>query len=160
MPLVCAQGLKNDVTHFLLGSNPAVADRLRQKLEQLIPGTRIVGSYSPSREAIEGLDDAPVEHVRQHEPDVVWCALGAPRQEIWMSRNAQALGGSLLLGVGAAFDFIAGVKPRAPLHMQHGGLEWLHRLSSEPGRLGGRYLRTNSEFLFRIVRQRLRTGNW
>ncbi len=160
MPLLCANGVDTDVAHFLLGSTSAVTDQLKRKLEHSYPGIRVVGSYSPSRRQIEEDDQVVVEYVREFSPDVVWCAFGAPRQEIWMSRNAKALEGSLFLGVGAAFEFIAGIKPRAPSQMQRLGLEWLHRLGCEPERLSGRYMRTNAEFLVRITRHRLRTGTW
>ena len=83
----------------------------------------------------------------------VWIALGAPKQEVWAQRHRTHFGSSLLLPVGAAFDFIAGAKPRAPEWMQENGLEWLHRLGTEPRRLGWRYLSTNSVFLLRALRE-------
>jgi N-acetylglucosaminyldiphosphoundecaprenol N-acetyl-beta-D-mannosaminyltransferase len=70
-----------------------------------------------------------------------------PKQELWMRRYAPVLGPTVTVGVGAAFDFLAGTKRRAPRAMQRLGLEWVHRMASEPRRLGGRYLRTNSEFI-------------
>ena len=86
-------------------------------------------------------------------PHVVWCAFGAPNQELWMNRNASALAPALVLGVGTAFDFRAGTKKRTRVRMQRSGLEWLHRLGSEPRRLAGRYAITNSEFLLRASAQ-------
>ncbi len=87
------------------------------------------------------------EAIKSAKPQVVWCGLGVPKQELWMRRHAPSLAPALVVGVGAAFDFIAGNKHRAPKAMQRLGLEWLYRLAAEPRRLSGRYLRTNSEFL-------------
>jgi len=92
------------------------------------------------------------------DPDFVWVGLGAPKQELWChaARLAGGEGASsraTFLAVGAAFDFLGGVKRRAPVWMQRLGLEWLFRLASEPRRLFGRYLRTNTEFLWRWLRQ-------
>ena len=79
--------------------------------------------------------------------DVVWVGLGLPKQDEWLHRSADLFAPAVGLGVGAAFDFLAGTKPRAPLWVQEAGLEWLHRLMSEPRRLGRRYAVTNTEFL-------------
>ena len=81
-------------------------------------------------------------------PKVVWVGLGAPKQELWMEEVSQIAPQTLFFGVGAAFDFLAGNKKRAPLWMQRMGLEWLFRLCSEPRRLWKRYLVTNSVFIF------------
>ncbi len=151
MSQVCELGLAANLRHFLLGSTVDVLARLQRNLERTYPGISIAGSYSPSRSEIDGDDPAAVERLSAQRPHIVWCAFGAPRQELWMSRNAPNLAPTLLVGVGAAFDFIAGTKPRAPVWMQHNGLEWLHRFVTEPRRLGGRYMRTNSEFLLRAA---------
>jgi N-acetylglucosaminyldiphosphoundecaprenol N-acetyl-beta-D-mannosaminyltransferase len=80
---------------------------------------------------------------------VVWVGLGLPKQDEWLRRSADLFAPAVGLGVGAAFDFLAGTKPRAPEWMQAAGLEWMHRLMSEPRRLAGRYATTNTEFLAR-----------
>jgi N-acetylglucosaminyldiphosphoundecaprenol N-acetyl-beta-D-mannosaminyltransferase len=151
MPLVIEMGLTSGLRHFLLGSTENVLELLHRHLLRRFPGARVAGLHSPSRPQIES--DAPVvvEQVLAAKADVVWCAFGAPRQEVWMARHAAELAPAVLVGVGAAFDFIAGTKPRAPVWMQRRGLEWLHRLRTEPVRLCGRYLRTNSEFALRAV---------
>ena len=151
MSLVCSRGVEAELRHFLLGSTNDVLRRLQEVLERAHPGVAIAGSYSPSRDQVEGGGGALAERVRAENAHIVWCAFGAPRQELWMARNAPALTDTLLVGVGAAFDFIAGTKTRAPLWMQRSGLEWAHRLGSEPRRLFGRYLRTNSEFIVRAA---------
>jgi N-acetylglucosaminyldiphosphoundecaprenol N-acetyl-beta-D-mannosaminyltransferase len=151
MPFVIERGVPAGVRHFLLGAGEDVLARLRQTLNERFPAVEIVGSYSPSRQEIESDAASIVERIRTAEPAIVWCAFGAPRQELWMSRNARALAPAVLVGVGAAFDFLAGAKARAPVWMQRSGLEWLHRLLHEPRRLTARYVKTNSEFALRAL---------
>ena len=115
------------------------------------PGAATPRSYSPSREEIEADDRDVVDIVRAAEAEVIWCAFGAPRQELWMAAHAEELAPAVLVGVGAAFDFLAGKKTRAPVWMQRVGLEWLHRLLHEPRRLARRYLQTNTEFAVRAL---------
>ena len=88
--------------------------------------------------------------------DVVWVGLGVPKQELWMARMRPRLQAPVLVGVGAAFDFLAGRKRQAPAWMQARGLEWLFRLSQEPLRLLPRYLRYNPAFVVAFARQYLR----
>ena len=84
-------------------------------------------------------------------PDVVWVGLGAPKQEYWMRTVSKLAPETLFFGVGAAFDFLAGTKRRAPRWMQKIGLEWFYRLASEPRRLWKRYLKTNFKFVTRVL---------
>jgi N-acetylglucosaminyldiphosphoundecaprenol N-acetyl-beta-D-mannosaminyltransferase len=138
--------------HYLFGSTPEVIEQLRSSLSAHHPDARIVGAVSPpfgSRLDEQALKD--VAAIRQAAPDIVWCGLGAPKQELWMNHYAGLLAPALVIGVGAAFDFHAGAKLRAPAWMQRRGLEWAHRLWSEPRRLAGRYARTNSEFIVRAA---------
>ena len=158
MPRVCREGNGSNVRHFLLGSTKNVLFRLQKNLERDYPGITIVGSYSPSRDEIEGDVRALTKRVSSSDPQIVWCAFGAPRQELWMAKAAPELTSSLIVGVGAAFDFIAETKSRAPQWMQRVGLEWAFRLAAEPRRLTGRYLRTNTEFVLRASAQILRGG--
>lgn len=149
MPRAVDLGRAVGLRHFLLGSTPSVLTGVRRELESRFPGVEFAGSHSPPFSRHVGSDEGSLEAIRAAAPDIVWCALGAPKQELWMRRVSPALPEVLLIGVGAAFDFLAGEKARAPEWMRTHGLEWLHRLSSEPARLGGRYLRTNTEFLVR-----------
>jgi N-acetylglucosaminyldiphosphoundecaprenol N-acetyl-beta-D-mannosaminyltransferase len=110
----------------------------------------VVGSFAPGQSLRVGDPGVDLAEIRRRDPHVVWIALGAPKQEHWMRRFAPELDAPVL-GVGAAFDFLAGTKRRAPEWMQRHGLEWAHRLWSEPRRLGGRYMRTNSEFILRAT---------
>jgi N-acetylglucosaminyldiphosphoundecaprenol N-acetyl-beta-D-mannosaminyltransferase len=148
MPLVFERGQALGLRHYLLGSTERVLRRCREQLETAFPAARIVGTSSPPFADLDHRDDTAVlAAVREASPDLLWVGLGAPKQELWMSRHARALAPILALGVGAAIDFIAGSATRAPLWMQHAGLEWLYRMVHEPRRLGGRYLRTNSAFV-------------
>jgi N-acetylglucosaminyldiphosphoundecaprenol N-acetyl-beta-D-mannosaminyltransferase len=138
--------------HYLFGSTPEVVDRLERTLSERHPQAQIVGAVSPPFGDVPEervLED--VEAIRSAAPDVVWCGLGAPKQELWMQRFAPMLVPAVVVGVGAAFDFHAGTKRRAPDWMQRSGLEWAHRLASEPRRLAGRYVRTNTEFIVRAA---------
>jgi N-acetylglucosaminyldiphosphoundecaprenol N-acetyl-beta-D-mannosaminyltransferase len=157
MTRVLADGRRAGLRHHLLGSTGPVLRRLETNLRRKLPGVQIVGTLPlPFFESAgDGSAATAIEEVRQSRPDVVWLALGCPKQELWMLRHAQELAPALVLGVGAAFDFHAGTKPRAPLRLQRAGLEWLHRLLFEPKRLAGRYARTNSEFLLVVGRELL-----
>src|SRR6185295_12428219 len=85
--------------------------------------------------------------IAEADPHIVWVGLGAPKQDLWCHRNADALAPALCIGVGAAFDFLSGAKTRAPEWMQRSGLEWVHRLARNPRQLGPRYLRAGSRFV-------------
>jgi N-acetylglucosaminyldiphosphoundecaprenol N-acetyl-beta-D-mannosaminyltransferase len=137
--------------HFLFGSTPEVVEKLERRLSTLVSDLRLVGALAP-RPGVED-DESVLEQMRRAAPDIVWVALGAPKQELWAHRYAAALAPALVVGVGAAFDFHAGTKSRAPRWMQRAGLEWAHRLALEPRRLGRRYLSTNARFAFSATRE-------
>jgi len=158
MPRVVELGCAYELRHFLLGSTPEVLVGVQRALSGRYPDAQIVGSHSPPFTASDTADLEAIGAILAARPDVVWCALGAPKQELWMHRFSPELPGVVFLGVGAAFDFLAKTKPRAPLWMRRRGLEWLHRLVTEPRRLGGRYVRTNTEFVFRCALEL--SGRW
>lgn len=153
MLAVLAGGRSVGLKHFLFGSTTTVLESLTRQLDKLVPGVQIVGRYSPGPGAEDSRE--ALSSIRSAEPHIVWVALGAPRQELWMRRHADEFEG-LAVGVGAAFDFLAGTKRRAPTWIQESGLEWLHRLVSEPRRLGPRYLQTNPSFVLLTGRELLR----
>jgi N-acetylglucosaminyldiphosphoundecaprenol N-acetyl-beta-D-mannosaminyltransferase len=157
MPIVLSLGRRDGLRHLLFGSTPEVLDVLEERLRAAYPGVQIVGALSPPFDATgEHQWRRAIDEISSAQPHIVWCALGAPKQELWMHRYAAELSPAPVLGVGAAFDFLAGTKPRASLWMQRHSLEWLHRLGSEPRRLSGRYIRTNSEFVLRAAFEILR----
>lgn len=136
------------------GADPAALGQLESALAERHPGLCIAGSHSPPhRELTAGEEDELCERINADGPDVVWCGIGTPRQEKWMARLRSRLDAPVLVGVGAAFDFLAGRKPQAPRWMQRRGLEWLYRAGSEPRRLIPRYARTNPRFAWRVTRQ-------
>jgi N-acetylglucosaminyldiphosphoundecaprenol N-acetyl-beta-D-mannosaminyltransferase len=156
---VIDRGRSHGLRHVLFGGTAQVSSAVESSLRKRFGGVAIVGAEYPSAESLIEDEQRWLGEIRDAGAHVVWCALGAPKQELWMARVAEALRPAFLVGVGAAFDFHAGAKERAPLWMQDRGLEWLHRLATEPGRLGGRYARTNSAFVVaatsEIVRGRL-----
>jgi N-acetylglucosaminyldiphosphoundecaprenol N-acetyl-beta-D-mannosaminyltransferase len=133
---------------FLLGAPPGVADRAAFRIGQQWPGVDPVGTYCPPLGFEK--DDAESERIlaiiAAAKPDVLLVGLGAPKQELWVSRFHQLIDAKVALCVGATIDFLAGEKKRSPRWMQRCGLEWAHRLASEPRRLAGRYARDAWEF--------------
>lgn len=127
-------------THFLLGGTETGLEQLRRTLEIDYPGVSIAGGHAPPFRTLTAVEEADVrDRIRASGADFVWVALGSPRQEQWMARATPDLPSSVLIGIGAAFDFLAGEKPQAPRWIQRSGFEWLFRLASEPRRLWPRY---------------------
>ena len=146
--LKSAKGIK----HYFYGSTPEALEKLVTNFSELYPQAIIVGAYSPPfRELTAAESEKNIENITKSGADVIWIGLGAPKQEYWMTEHWQQLKPAILMGVGAAFDFHAGIKSRAPEWMRRNGLEWFHRLCSEPGRLWKRYLITNTKFVFYIL---------
>jgi N-acetylglucosaminyldiphosphoundecaprenol N-acetyl-beta-D-mannosaminyltransferase len=136
------------IRHYLYGSTQEVMNTLPQRLAELAPGITIIGAESPPfRPLTENEEGDLVERIQLARPDVVWVGLGTPLQNIFVDRFRDRFG-TTLIGVGAAFDFIAGAKRQAPAWMQDHGLEWAFRLATEPRRLWRRYLFGNARFLF------------
>lgn len=156
MLAVCAASVEHGWRHFLYGGTDGVAPLLAQRLEERFPGIQIAGTYTPPfRPLTEAEDRDVVDQINRSGADIVWVGIGAPKQEKWMAAHVGRTGASVLVGVGAAFDFHAGVKRQAPRWMQRAGLEWLFRLMSEPRRLWWRYLRTNPYFVHLVALQAL-----
>jgi N-acetylglucosaminyldiphosphoundecaprenol N-acetyl-beta-D-mannosaminyltransferase len=149
-PGVVDRGRSAGLRHFLVGSTEPDLAALERALRQRHPGSEIVGAYAPPFTERPPIADA-VESIRAARPDLVWVGLGAPKQELWSASASTEVPGVTFVGVGAAFDFLAGVKRRAPSWMHHTGLEWLYRVASEPRRLGSRYVRSNTEFVWRTA---------
>jgi N-acetylglucosaminyldiphosphoundecaprenol N-acetyl-beta-D-mannosaminyltransferase len=126
---------------FLLGAGPGVADRAAARIVERWPNVSVVGTYSPPLgfERDERESQEIVRRVNATRPDVLLLGLGAPKQELWITRYREQLHVKTALCIGAAIDFLAGEKVRAPRWIQRCGLEWLHRLVTEPKRLFRRY---------------------
>jgi N-acetylglucosaminyldiphosphoundecaprenol N-acetyl-beta-D-mannosaminyltransferase len=140
--------------HYLFGSTPETIELLQERAADFAPSTKIVGTESPPfRAPTPEEEESMLERIRSSGANVVWVGLGMPKQELWMARVAQRLPGITLVGVGAAFDFLAETKAQAPAWMQRSGLEWLFRLSQEPRRLWRRYVWNNPAYLVLLARQ-------
>jgi N-acetylglucosaminyldiphosphoundecaprenol N-acetyl-beta-D-mannosaminyltransferase len=151
---MCALAPSRGHRHYFYGGSPPVVEQLVSNLTGRYPGLAIAGYRSPPFRALsEEEDAADVAAINEARPDYVWVGLGMPKQEKWMVSHVGRIDATALLGVGAAFDFLAGTKPRAPGWMQRSGLEWLFRLGSEPRRLAHRYLIDNSIFIACAARQ-------
>jgi N-acetylglucosaminyldiphosphoundecaprenol N-acetyl-beta-D-mannosaminyltransferase len=146
---------------FLLGSKPAVLARLERALHRRFPSLRVVGSVAPpfSPAFSAAVNDDLVRRVNSARPDILWVALGAPRQEKWIHANLGRLDVRLAIGVGAAFDMCSGSVRRAPGWMQRSGLEWFHRFLLEPRRLFRRYFIDSAPFFLLVFWQRLRRSS-
>ena len=149
-------GKARGARHYFYGSTPDTLARLTENLREHFPDMIIAGSYSPPfRELTAEETDNILAHIKAAHPDLIWVGLGAPKQEYWISRHYENLRPAVLLGVGAAFEFHAGITSRAPAWMQRLSIEWLYRLLQEPRRLWKRYLLTNSLFIYYLARQAL-----
>jgi N-acetylglucosaminyldiphosphoundecaprenol N-acetyl-beta-D-mannosaminyltransferase len=138
---------------FLYGGKEGVPELLAARLTERLPALKIAGMYSPPfRPLTPAEDDEVVERINAAQPDLVWVGLSTPKQERWMAAHIGRLAAPAMLGVGAAFDFHAGLIPQAPQWIQQRGGEWLYRLVKEPRRLWKRYLRNNPAFVARILR--------
>ncbi len=151
---VCAVSAKFNYRHYFYGGEQHVVERLVSNLTQRFPGLTIVGHHSPPFRRLTAEEDAAdVAAINATRPDFVWVGLGTPKQDRWMAEHVGRIDATALLGVGAAFDFVSGMKLQAPLWMQRWGLEWTFRLATEPRRLASRYLVGNSIFVLRAMQQ-------
>jgi N-acetylglucosaminyldiphosphoundecaprenol N-acetyl-beta-D-mannosaminyltransferase len=149
----CQQAATRGESIFLYGSSDETLATLQRRLAEALPSLRIAGAISPPfRPLSETEDAADVERINASGAGTVWVSLGCPKQEKWMAEHRGRIN-AVMIGVGAAFDYHAGTIQRAPQWMQDWGLEWLHRLASEPRRLWKRYLVTNTLFIFGAARQ-------
>ncbi len=136
---------------FLVGAGPGVAEKAAQVVRERW-NVNVVGVIAPMLSADVAIAPELVSQIRDAKPDLVLVAFGAPKQEIFCQRIAHELRPAVLLGIGATLDFIAGTQKRSPQWMSRNGLEWLYRLSREPGRLWKRYLIRDPRFVLSVAR--------
>lgn len=154
MARACARAAHTGQRMYLYGGrNEGALVQLTLNLRRRFPGLRIVGGYSPPHHALGAAEEVEVaRNINRSDADIVWVGVGVPKQEKWMARMRDQLTAPVLVGVGAAFDFHAGLVPQAPAIMQDHGLEWAYRLAREPRRLWRRYLRYNPRFVGAFAR--------
>jgi N-acetylglucosaminyldiphosphoundecaprenol N-acetyl-beta-D-mannosaminyltransferase len=151
---VCAWSEGSGARHFFYGGLPGVAERLAAKLKTRFPKLEIAGTFTPPFRPLNAEEEKQlVETVRAVRPDIVWVGLSTPRQEKFMAEFLPKLDTTLMIGVGAAFDFHSGRVKQAPRWMQRTGLEWFYRLCQEPRRLARRYLQNNPRFVWKLFGQ-------
>ena len=147
----CEQAQYRDESLFFYGSSKKTLALLQDKLLMAFPTLKIAGAISPPFRKLTSEEDAAIiDEINASGAGTVWVSLGCPKQEFWMAEHRGKIN-AVMIGVGAAFDYHAGTLKRAPLWMQHHGLEWFYRLISEPRRLWKRYLVTNTLFILFAV---------
>ena len=138
---------------FYGGSSNSVLELVKSNLNSLFPDIRVTYAFSPPFRALTDIEVVKVvKEINSSKVDVLFVGIGCPKQETWMSEHTNDLD-CVMLGVGAAFDFVAGNKTHAPRWVQNIGLEWLFRLCSEPKRLWRRYLKQNPRFVWYFLKQ-------
>jgi N-acetylglucosaminyldiphosphoundecaprenol N-acetyl-beta-D-mannosaminyltransferase len=140
-PRLCAHAAEHGYRVFFLGGAPGAAEGAREALLARHPQLQVVGVHCPPMgfERRRAERRAALRAVQVAQPQLVFVGLGSPKQEHWIVENMQEYGPAVSIGIGISFSFVAGHVKRAPLWMQHAGLEWLHRAASEPRRLAWRY---------------------
>jgi N-acetylglucosaminyldiphosphoundecaprenol N-acetyl-beta-D-mannosaminyltransferase len=155
MAQFCARAARSGTPMYLYGGrSPEALRLLEERLRERFAGLVIVGGFSPPFRDLSADEEARViEGIDSSGADVVWVGTGQPKQEKWMAQMRGRLSAPLLVGVGAAFDFHAGLISQAPRWMQRNGLEWTYRLAREPRRLWRRYAQRNPRFIAGFLRQ-------
>jgi N-acetylglucosaminyldiphosphoundecaprenol N-acetyl-beta-D-mannosaminyltransferase len=142
--------------HYLYGATSRTLNLLQTNLKRRFPGAAIVGAHAPPfRPAGESEQAEVLEAINRSGAEIIWVGLSTPKQELWMANHRDRLSAPALIGVGAAFDFHAGLVRQAPRRVQRMGLEWAFRLAMEPGRLAKRYLCNNPAFIGLLLGERL-----
>ena len=155
MAAFCARAAQRGIPVYLYGGRtPEALAMLQARLRERFPGLPIAGSFSPPFRPLSEREQVELaERIDSSGAAVVWVGVGQPKQERWMQEMRPRLSAPLLVGVGAAFDFHAGLVSQAPAWMQRAGLEWVYRLSREPRRLWRRYARYNPRFIAAFAAQ-------
>ncbi|MBL0373806.1 WecB/TagA/CpsF family glycosyltransferase [Rhizobium sp. KVB221] len=149
-------GRSKGLRHFLYGATTKTLELLQARLLGKFPEAKIVGSYAPPFHELSSQEEADIaDRINRSGADIVWVGLSSPKQELWMARMRDRLEASMLIGVGAAVDFHAGLKRQAPRLIQRSGFEWAFRLMCEPRRLWRRYAYVVPTYISLTALQRL-----
>jgi len=156
MLAICDRGREYGFRHFFYGGKPGVADQLKERLTARLPGLEVVGTYSPPFRSLNAGEEAALAAtMAEVRPDITWIGLSTPKQDRFMAAFLDRLPTTLMIGVGAAFDFHSGQVRQAPGWIQRAGLEWFFRLCCEPRRLWRRYLSIVPRFIVLATLQQL-----
>ncbi|MDX2307182.1 MAG: WecB/TagA/CpsF family glycosyltransferase [Hyphomicrobium sp.] len=159
MPAVCEASAGQGLRHYFYGGAEGVAAAVAERLKTSYPALEIAGAESPPFRPLTQLEERSLEErLADARVDIIWIGLGCPKQERWMLEHVSRIRGVVMIGVGAAFDFQSDRIRRAPLWMRNHGLEWLHRLFSEPRRLWHRYVVLAPIFAIQSVAETFRLG--
>jgi N-acetylglucosaminyldiphosphoundecaprenol N-acetyl-beta-D-mannosaminyltransferase len=148
VPKLLAAASDETLRVFLLGAAEGVADTAAQRIHRDWPAVQVVGTYSPPI----GFEHDPAENaciletIAAAKPDLLVVGFGAPKQELWVHQHHHKIEAKVALCAGATIDFLAGHRRRSPVWMRRTGLEWVHRVASEPRRLAKRYAHDAWEF--------------
>ena len=146
MRLLCQTPL---LRHYFYGSTKQVMIQLCERVKVMNPEIIVAGTFCPPYcQMAQMEDDAVIKAINDAKPDIIWVGLGSPKQDFWVAMHRRYLNAPVMVGVGAAFDFLAQTKPQAPEWMRQNGLEWFFRLCSEPRRLWKRYVIGNALFIY------------
>jgi N-acetylglucosaminyldiphosphoundecaprenol N-acetyl-beta-D-mannosaminyltransferase len=158
MARYCERSAGTGVRMFLYGGrNQGALVELALQLRRRYPGLKIVGGFSPPYRPLTDEEETSIaQEINRSAADIVWVGTGQPKQEKWMATMRDRLDAPVLVGIGAAFDFHAGLVPQAPSWIQNLGMEWVFRLVHEPRRLWRRYARYNPRFVYGFLRQYVR----
>jgi len=157
---LCAGAAASGLSTYFLGGQPGSAEKTSEVLAQRHPGLQVAGIGCPPRgfERDPEMLQAVLDDIRQVSPSIIFVALGAPKQELFINEHIRPLEVPVAMGVGGSFEMIAGRVKRAPRWMQRTGLEWVYRWIQEPRRLANRYLVGNAVFCFYLLRYAVRGG--
>ena len=155
LPVYIEECYKRNYSMFFLGAQEGVAEQLKQKCEELYPGIKIKGIYTPpfAKKFTEEENLKMINLVNETNPDILWVSLSAPKQDYWISEHFDKLNAKIIIGVGGAFEVTAGLIKRAPVFLQKNGLEWFYRFYKEPLRLFKRYFVEAPVFLPIVLKQ-------
>ena len=158
LPNLVAHCAKHDFSIFLLGASPGVGEQLKQTIHAQYPNCKVVGVYVPPFMKVFSEEEniKMIDAVNAVSPDVLLVSLTAPKQDIWIAQNLHRVNASIQIGIGGAFEVMAGLAKRAPKWMHTAGLEWLYRFIQEPKRLFRRYFIEAPLFIPLILKQKLR----
>ena len=158
LPNLVAHCAKHDFSIFLLGASPGVGEQLKQTIHAQYPHCKVVGVYVPPFMKVFSEEEniKMIDAVNAVSPDVLLVSLTAPKQDIWIAENLHRVNASIQIGIGGAFEVMAGLAKRAPKWMHTAGLEWLYRFIQEPKRLFRRYFIEAPLFIPLILKQKLR----